>query len=358
MSETVEYVSIDFGYGYLKAISSTGKRIIFPSLIGEGYESQLSNETEGIGFGETADIDNMSIKVDNQIYLVGKSAEQSEGVTRNFTKEDRYNDKLTKILINVAIQLVSDGKSDKIYLFTGLPLDFYSTQAKFANTFTGVQSTIEWLSGGLKGQKISNNIEKTLVFPQGASAIMAALINHEGKYTYPELMRKGNVLALIDIGFRTTDYIVVEVQKNGSIVPRMKQSGTHEKGIIDLRNALKTYFKGKTGGTELREYQLENKALFGEPVRYKNEYIPFKDELERTKKSITKNIVDKLNQVWKGESDMFDKIFVAGGGGSDFINYLNPYFNGDLTKIEEYHFANAIGYLRLGKAIIRKKEVI
>ncbi|MBO1915019.1 hypothetical protein J4G37_60605, partial [Microvirga sp. 3-52] len=99
---------------------------------------------------------------------------------------ERFNHMYTHILLNTAIQLVTDGRGGSVNLSTGLPLDFYQAQAKdFQTSITGVQSLIEWKSGPLKDGAKQVNIERALVFPQGASAIFSALINHDGKYTYP-----------------------------------------------------------------------------------------------------------------------------------------------------------------------------
>lgn len=354
VQENVEYVAVDFGYGFVKAISSEGKRVIFSSLIGEGHERNLV----GSVFGKESDNEeNIRVKVDDKIYFVGKLAEkEAANVTRNFSKEERYTDDSTKILINIAIQLVSS--SQNVYLLTGLPLDFYQKQSKLlTKTLTGPQKSIKWVSGSLKGKTIRNNIIRTLVFPQGASAIMAALINRQGKARYPELMNDGIVLALIDIGYRTTDYIVVEVQKNGSFMPRIALSGTFDKGVTDLRNAIKQHYKEKTGGIDLAESNVE-KALNIKKVKNGKDYIHFDVVIEEAKKSIAKNIADHLNQIWKNESKAFDEIFIAGGGSKEFKDFLNPYFDDRLKSIENSQFANAIGYLRLGKAILRKKEVI
>ena len=69
-------------------------------------------------------------------------------------------------------------------LSTGLPLDFYQAQAKdFQSSITGIQSHIDWKSGPLVDGAKQVNIERALVFPQGASTIFSVLINHDGKYT-------------------------------------------------------------------------------------------------------------------------------------------------------------------------------
>ena len=39
----LENVAVDLGYGFVKAISSSGKRVIFPSLVGQGYDRGITN---------------------------------------------------------------------------------------------------------------------------------------------------------------------------------------------------------------------------------------------------------------------------------------------------------------------------
>ncbi|MGG0656480.1 hypothetical protein [Rummeliibacillus pycnus] len=362
-NEGIEYISVDLGYGFVKAISSNGKRVIFPALIGEGYDGGL-NMGNVIGFGNDKEFqdDDIQVQVDGKIYNIGNSASSTDNITRNFNKQDRFNAETTKILINVAIQLVSDNKCNKVYLLTGLPLDFYAAQSKnFAESMNGEQMAVKWLSGENKGETFKKEIVQTLVFPQGASAIMSATVNHEGRNLYADLMDQGNMFALIDVGFRTTDYIVVEVMKNGAFAPIIKLSGTYDKGVIDLRNALKMYFKGQTGGAELKDRLIDSKLLNKEnpskKITYNSEPIDFAPIINEKKSAIANDIADHLRQLWKDESSFFAKIFLAGGGGDLYEEWLKKNFKG-LQKVNEYQFANAIGYLRMGKAILRKKEVV
>lgn len=55
-------------------------------------------------------------------------------------------------------------------------------------------------------------------------------------------MEEGSLIALIGIGFRTTDIVVVEIKANGSFTPKAKHR--------DIRQA----FKIKTGGADLNEF--------------------------------------------------------------------------------------------------------
>src|SRR5699024_737872 len=116
----MEIVAIDLGYGYVKAISSSGKQVLFPSIVGSGYQRGLVNV-----FGDlNQDISNMHVKVQGEDYFVGELAKESRSQSRIFERE-RFNHRYTHILLNVAIQLIIDENTSAVKVVTGLPLDFY-----------------------------------------------------------------------------------------------------------------------------------------------------------------------------------------------------------------------------------------
>lgn len=345
MSNIIEHVSVDLGYGFVKAISSSGKRVVFPSLVGRGFNLSVA----GMFGDKKNDISNIHILYDQEDYFVGDLAEKESRTVSRIFEQERFEHVYTKILLNTAIQLVTEGKVGQFNVSTGLPLDFYQAQRKeFQQSIIGLQPLVEWKSGELKGEKVKININDALVFPQGASAVFSALINHEGRFTYPHLMEAGNLIALIDIGFRTTDFIVVEIQEDSSFVPKVKLSGTIDEGVINLHQDIKQFYKSETGGADLNEFHM-SRILKNGFVTYKGKRIDFSDFIESSKKSIATNISDRLKAVWVDEADLFDAIFLAGGGGKLFSQYIQPHFDGRIEVIQESQFANAIGYLRLGK---------
>lgn len=343
------HVSVDLGYGYVKAISSTGQRVVFPSLVGQGYDRGLTNL-----FGETKnDLSNMQVEYEGESYFVGELANESRSLSRIFERE-RFDHLYTHILLNTAIQLVTEGQSGPVKVSTGLPLDFYASQAKeFQKSILGQQPAIRWESGLLAGRTEQIEIQDALVFPQGASAIFSALLNHDGRYAYPQFMHEGSLIGLIDIGFRTTDFVVVEIQKNGGFAPKAKLSGTVDEGVINLHRDVRQAYKTETGGADLKEYHL-NRIMTQGYLPYKGKRLEFADIIEASKKSISMNIVDRLKNAWGEEADLFDAIFLAGGGGELFEPYVQKPFDNRLIKIRESQFANAIGYLRLGNSIFGK----
>ncbi|WP_040980394.1 ParM/StbA family protein [Oceanobacillus jeddahense] len=344
-------VSADLGYGYVKVIASNGERAIFPSVVGDGVNNVDLTNT----FGQrNNDINNMHLKMNNESYFIGELAEkESSSSTRIFEKE-RFSNNHTKILLNTAIQLVSD--SDIVKIATGLPLDYYQSQSKsFRESILGIHPVTTWVSGPLAGQEKTINIDNALVLPQGATALFTALINHEGKFVYPHLMTEGNLIALIDIGFRTTDYIVVEIQSNGSFSPIAKLSGSVDAGVINLHNSLHQAFKSKTGGSDLNQRYIKQILKNGH-LLFKGEKIDFKETIKFSKESIVSNISDRLKSIWSNEADLFGAIFLAGGGGELFQPDIQPYFDNRLQLIYESQFANAIGALRLSRATFAAKK--
>lgn len=342
----MNYVAVDLGYGFVKAISSNGKSVLFPSLVGKGYERSL---TELFG-KESNDLNNIHVTYKEEQWFVGELAHESGSISRVFERE-RFNHLYTHIMLNVAIQAVTDGEEGPIVVCSGLPLDFYEAQAKnFEKSITGVQPVTTWHSGSLKGRAVLTNIEKSYIFPQGASAIFSALVSDDGKFNYPQFMKEGALIALIDIGFRTTDFIVVEIQENHSFKPRARFIGTVEEGVSKLYRDVHNFYKAETGGADLSEDGL-NRAVKNGEIFYKGKPILLEDTIDRSKRSITANIVDRVKLAWGENVDNFHAIFLAGGGGEMFEPLFQPHFDNRLLKPSDSQFANARGYLQLGKAV-------
>ena len=157
----MENAAVDLGYGFVKAISSSGMRVIFSSLVGQGYDRWITNI-----LGDTpSDMSNMHISILNEDYFIGELANESRSLSRIFERE-RFNHVYTHILLNTAIQLVTEGRGGSVNLSTGLPLDLYQAQAKdVQSSITGIQSHIDWKSSPLMNGAKQVNIERASVFP-------------------------------------------------------------------------------------------------------------------------------------------------------------------------------------------------
>lgn len=343
-NEFIERVSVDVGYGYVKTLSSDGKEVIFPSVVGSGRERGLANFLEEPK--AEVDLSEMHINIDGRHYYVGEMAlKNSLDGTRVFEKE-RYNHEYSQILMNVAIQLVTKPETKEVVLFTGLPLGYYQDQHKeFKEKLLEESPVIEWVSEGVK-RKVT--IRDVMVFPQGMSALWSTFMNHEGKVIHKDLLKEGNQIGIIDIGYRTTDVCVVEMKEQGAFRILFPFSETIDQGVVNLHENIKVAYQNRTGGTDLSENKI-NRILKEKSIRYKGKDVDLSNEVEDSFNNITNSINDRLNKLWKEESDTFDYIFVVGGGGSLFMDYLQKNFDNRLMSIVSSQFANTIGYYRMGK---------
>lgn len=343
-------VSVDVGYGFVKAISSSGNKILFPSVVGSGRERGLANFIDQNTSSDGLDLSELHIKIDGKHFYVGDMAiRDSNDATRVFEKE-RYNHEYSKILMNVAIQLVTKPETTEVVLFTGLPLDYFRTQHQnFKSKLLEDTSTIEWVSGlNVKGKNRKIKIRDVGVFPQGMSAVWATLMNHDGKTFRKDMMEEGNQIGIIDIGFRTTDVCVVEMKEGGAFVPLLQFSETIDQGVVNLYENIKIAYQNRTGGSDLSENKI-NRILKRHSITYQGKKIELKDEVEGAFQAVVNSINDRINKLWKEEADTFDYIFVVGGGGTLFLDYLQKNFNNRLLSIVSGQFANAVGYYRVGK---------
>lgn len=343
----IELVSVDVGYGYVKAISSSGKEVIFPSVVGSGRDRTMANFLKEDK--EKLDLSELHIKLGERHYYVGEMAlKNSLDGTRVFDKE-RYRHDYSMILLNVAIQLVTEENTDEVILFTGLPLGYYQNQhVSFKEKIMEESLLIEWV-GQNKLRKV--NIKDAFVFPQGMSALWATFMNHEGRVIQKDILREGNQIGIIDIGFRTTDVCVVEMKEQGGFRVLFPYCETIDQGVVNLHENIKIAFQNKTGGTDLSENKI-NRILKRKSITYKGKKVDLSNEIDEALNNVSSSITDRLNKLWKEESDTFDYIFVVGGGSMLFVDHLQESFDNRLKTIVSSQFANAIGYHRIGKIMI------
>ena len=345
----MEYVSVDIGYGFVKAISSNGKRVIFPAVVGSGREGMnfsLGNEAAT----NEQKLDELHIQMNGKHYYVGEMAQRNATDYSRVFERVRFNHEYTMILLQTAIHLVTSPKETEITLFTGLPLDYYKSQVKdFEAKLREPLPAFNWVSGGAT-ESLAKTIQAVKVFPQALSAIWATLINAEGRVVHPELMQEGNQIAVIDIGFRTTDVCVVEMKKGGGFRPLLALCDTIDIGVVNLQDMIKTAYKDKTGGSNLSESKIE-RILSTKQMKYKGKDVDFTAEVEKAHQSVVSAIEDRISTLWKEEADTFDATFLLGGGGSTFQSF----FTNAYDTILDSQFANAIGYYRLGKMLIGER---
>ncbi|MBA1335357.1 MAG: hypothetical protein HPY66_0979 [Firmicutes bacterium] len=332
-------IGLDLGYGYTKGINEAGKRIVFPSLVGTAYNRNL-----GAVFGGGIDdiLENLHIAIsdgrDRSEFFVGELARREGKNTSYAFDADKINHPNTRALLAAASVLLFPEEDVPVHVVSGLPLEQYVHQKDEFREMLGNFRVMVELKGRDRVKLIKYN--RVTPFLQAAGAVYHAILDDIKGY-----LVEGSYLGLIDIGFRTTDYIVFVINK-GRLVLREDLSGTLDIGMAVLNNAVDKMFTDRTG-SKLDIPQLMH-LVKQESIFYRGKEIVFRKEINAVKHEIARVIKDRIKIVWGNKLDFFHTIFLAGGGAKQLKENMNDLYN-SIRVVKDSQMANALGFLKVAE---------
>jgi len=334
-------LGVDLGYGYTKAVSETGKRVLFPSLVGSGRPRYLGGV---FGPAQEGAVDDLDVMIDGREYFVGDLARrESRDASRAF-EQDKAAHPNTKVLLATASALLADAKLGPVHLVTGLPLRYYAGQKeRFKEILEGMSAEVQFLSGPRKGQSRRVKFDRVTVFPQAAGAVYAALLNGQAG------PKKGAMVALIDIGYKTTDFIVFEVQERLRV--REDLSGTIEAGVSDVHRAVQVNLAAVTKA-ELDPAEVES-AIRSGAIWYGGEMYDVAAMAEEARREVARAVKDRVTLAWGPKANYLAQVYLAGGGAEELKDHLKDLHPAQ-ALVPEAQFANAVGFLRVAEMLERR----
>jgi plasmid segregation protein ParM len=330
-------IGLDLGYGYVKGVNETGRTAVFPSLVGNAYERSMKGLFSG---GSERKLDNMHLVIMNDEKLECFVGELARRESRNISYAfdgDKINHPNTRALI-AASSLVLFPEDDRpVHLVTGLPLEQYVHKKDEMREMLKNYRILSCFKGDEKVKVVK--FDKVTIFPQAAGAVYHAIWDDLQKY-----LVRGSYLGLIDIGFKTTDFIVFLV--DGRLVLREDLSGTVDIGISALYNEADKLFTRRTGSKldipELMRLIDEGRIFF------KGRQLDFTEELRAKKAETARVIKDRIKAVWGSKLDFFNTVFLAGGGAKSLQEFLADIYENTVT-VKDPQFANARGFLKVAE---------
>lgn len=346
-------IGLDLGYDYVKGVNELKQQIIFQSIVGQAYQRKLVNlfNDEHFQNDKKNILKNLHVALTyedstQQEYFLGDLARR-EGKNISYAFDDnKINHPNTRALLATATALLlPDNEDVPLHIVTGLPLEQYVHQKNsFKDMIKSLKVVVEFKD--YKKLKIVK-FNQVTIFPQAAAAVYSAVWHDIEKYIIP-----GSYIGLIDVGYKTTDYIVFYVSGEGGLILREDLSGTIDHlGMSNLTNVADKLFTQKTGSRlDIPELSLlvSNGNIF-----YKGQTITFAKELEFAKQELAKVIRDRIKAVWGNKLDFFNTVFIAGGGAKELYIHLKD-INTKTELVKNYQTANAEGYLEVAKMIETK----
>ncbi len=324
-------IAVDVGYSSVKAVSEHGK-VIFPSVVAPAAEDLLGGAIKG------------SAKYHVQIhrengaeeYLVGEAALMSTAAT-GFLALREKPDGVHDVLLLTATYLLTcqEGMMAPIHIGIGLPLAYYKTQR------VALKGRLEGITAWVKTE-FSDCIERCLrytsvsVFPQGAGALMTA----------GELPKSG-LVALLDIGSYTTDYLVFELIQ-GQPVPVTECCGSVEAGVSLVTRAIADEFQRQTGAllpTRMQETTL-TKVLGGEQVTYNGRQVELGKALAASRAQVGGLVASSVAAVLRDRVGFVTQTYLAGGGAAMFEQEISQVLP-CVGAVTDPVYANARGFLKM-----------
>lgn len=332
-------VGVDVGFGFTKAVLPDGRSVSFPSVavpvpgrgelagtVGGGQVRHLVRvQRDGGGDGE-------------RLMLVG-DAGLAAGGTRTWDAGGDRRDYAVLVLTAAALLGAAGGAID---LAVGLPLSAFLQPDARRALRDRLQGVGAWVSmDGADAARV--DVRGVRVYPQAAGAYFAAMMAD------PELA--GQRVGVLDVGYRTTDYLMMIPTGAGGVMPDESRSGTVDAGIGQVYEAAGTMLSSR--GATVTPEAVEQAVRTGRALTVSGrpaEDLPI--VLDVAAERVAGEVSDRLRRAWSRDLGLLDCLLVAGGGGQALYPHLQA-----LTPVARLldapAMANARGFVALAGRVGR-----
>ena len=320
--KSVICVGIDDGHAEIKLALPDGRMFKIASKARAGIAG-----VSAFGRVEEGQVDG-GYETENQRFTV------SEFVDGEGTRFDEYPfSAINRVLIHHVLRLAGLG-GRPVKIATGLPVSHYF-QGSSPN-----YSTIERKSKSIATAVVTTSgeatadIQASYVVPEGVAAWVDYSLGSDGSTAN----NVGRPAAIVDIGGRTTDCVVV---LPGWRVDHAR-SGTGNIGVLDLHESLRTRLCTQFAINDIPTRTLEDAVKTGQVMMW-GKTISVAEHLSEAKKEIGEQI---LREVYRriGRAADLEKVLFVGGGATVFEHLKDSFPNADAP--EHPQFANARGMLK------------
>ena len=337
----MQVLGIDIGFGFTKA--TNGKdTLIFKSLFGDAADIQFWAD-----FGDDTPTDHIHVTIDGKSYFIGDLAEQQSSVLHFTLDQEKLITEFVRILsLTVAGMFQQKGASINvpINVVSGLPIGYFKqNHERFDELLTG-HHTIVYHSHD--GREITKEIyiNKIRMLPQPMGSILNLLMDEKGKIVDRELANQK--VGVVDIGFRTTDFIIMDRLRYIDRGSRTIDSGI-SKGFSFIANKLR-----EKAGVSVELYRLYRAAETG-TIKMRGHGFAFAKIRDQVYSQLAGTIANEIDRLWADDWDI-DTIILSGGGCRELAQYLQPLITGNVIPVDlskDPRLNNVLGYLKYGRYI-------
>lgn len=321
-------VSVDLGYGFTKAVSEKSK-IIFPSAVAAGSELDLGLGSKKAGHLVQFRPAGSTVR---QQFFAGELAVREGRAAQVSLAREKFVYETSLFLTFTAVYLA--GGEGRVTLAYGLPVAYYRHQKDAVRAAFGGRAAYVGVDGGPE-KYIS--LSAVHVFPQGVGALFSG----------EALLPKEGLVGVIDVGYYTTDYLLVELTEKGAN-PLSGYTSSVELGVSTALKLFAEAFQRSTGKPlSLTDAQI---LWARKQVAFAGSRMNIEPLAEEARKAAGNSIAEAVRAAWSERIDFVDQVLLAGGGALEFFPILLSQFF-DVQLIPDAQFANALGFYKMAQKV-------
>ncbi|MDA8344921.1 MAG: ParM/StbA family protein [Thermaerobacter sp.] len=323
-------LGIDVGYGFTKAAAETegdiSRHASFASAVIAARNSDLSTLSGG-QVKHLLSIEDMASG--RSEYAIG-SAALALGADRAWANGVR-----TGYLPLVIAAALAVGASGQLEVALGLPLGVYLKKDERARLRAAVEGVNVWASLD-KAEARQFSIGRVRVYPQGYGAYLSALSS------FPAL--SGQFVGLIDVGYRTTEYLLFS-PTDGVSIPDEKRSGSLDVGVSMALDAVRSYVAQEVGAAYSPPTSLIEEAVARGVITVRGREVHVSEAWNSAGAMLAEQVLDAIHRAWGERMDFLAALLLAGGGGEVLARHLP-----EAQVLPRPVYANAEGFLMRARA--------
>ncbi|MGD8399812.1 MAG: ParM/StbA family protein [Bacillota bacterium] len=326
-------IGIDLGFGFVKTTDGN-QAFIFPSVVGAG--SELTYRSELTTFIDP--IQNLMVTIDGKKYFVGELAIRQGAIVSRSLGENHAQEKNTQVLLLTALALYVSDENEEFNVVTGLPPSYFLINKDIlANLVKGAhQITVNIDGKNCEKMFVVNNVK---IIPQPMGTLFDKLLDAEGNIVDNEL--SSSKAGIIDVGFRTTDFTVVDRLEYID-----KLSYSTPTGMANTYGLIAEYLRNQFR-IHKENYELEEIVQKGQ-IKVAGKVHSLEEFRNNIFEQIAEKILTEMNSIW--DIREMDILLFTGGGSMMLTDYLLPKLE-TANLVEEPQRANVNGYLKFGHKI-------
>lgn len=333
-------IGVDLGYGFVK-ITDGKKDKLFPSVVGQARTLRYITDESP----EQNQINNLHVLVDDREYFVGDLANRQSDVVLFSLNESRMDERISKVLLATALALLAEGRSTNYNIVTGLPVGFFTETKQALNQLFKGRQNVALKRNQQPDQEYTVMVNEVKILPEPFGSLFDLILDYTGNIVDENLA--ASKVGIIDVGFRTTDYIVVDNLEN---IDRLSGSSNTalSTAYVLISELLKEEFK-----ISKPIYQLDQVIRSGE-IRISGKTYNLDEIKKHAFSVVAEKLITEINSLWINKWEL-DMVFITGGGGVALAEYLMPHFENSLLA-KEAQFANVYGFRKLAQRLFGNRS--